>query len=46
MNENKTNINWLRTIQSRSTPKPYKISEKQKINHTCFIIKYIKIDKK
>ena len=22
------NINWLRTIQSRPTPKPYKIKEK------------------
>ena len=30
MNENRTNINWLRTIYSRPTPKPYKIGKKQK----------------
>ena len=42
--DNKTNINWLITIQSRPTPKPYKIRKKRKKDFACFIIKYIKID--
>ena len=45
MNENRTNINWLITIQSRPTPKPYKIRKKRKIDLACFRMKYVKIDK-
>ena len=37
MNENKTNINWLITIQSRLTQKPYKIRENSKTDLACFV---------
>ena len=45
MNENKTNINWLITIQSRPTPITYKIRKNSKIDLACFIYKYAKIGK-
>ena len=48
-NFQKANINWLRTIQSRPTPKPYIIKEKQKkILHVLYknMLKQIKISKK
>ena len=34
-NENKTNINWLRTIQSRPTQKPYNIKENGETDLAC-----------
>ena len=35
MNENKTNINWLITIQSRPVLKHYNIRENAKIDFAC-----------
>ena len=37
MNENKTNINWLITINLNHFKKTYNIKKNQKIDLTCFI---------
>ena len=45
MNENKTNINWLITINLNPFGTSCNIKENQKIDLTCFVQKYVKIDK-
>lgn len=38
-------LNWLITIQTRPTPKPYNVRKNLKIDFACFIYKYAKIGK-